>query len=545
MMLCGVAVQLKRLCCAALCAALSVAAAGQTPAAPAQTNLKIKKTTRLVEVDVVVKDGKGQPVTGLTAKDFTLRDNGQPQTISRFSVEQNGSLQPALVESTGSAAPAATPTSTVATNTNSSNIAAIVILLDLLNTPQDNQAALKKQLLASLHKLQSSAPIALLVLGENLQVVSDFTTNNISLANALEAQRGTTSESFGPPITAPRTANEKFNMAILRAAVPAFLQQQREQTNRTLLAFQIIRKHLERIRGRKSLVWLSGGLQIPTSEAQLVHQEMARMNDANVAIYTVDARGVTLGFDANAAVDTTDQIVGMMEQEHNTRNDILDTIAANTGGVAYRNTNKLDVAITQAIEDNDLVYSLSYYPTDEKFDGKFHKLTVQVAEPGVRLRYRSGYLAVAEPEPPPQPAGDPVQDQLRAVATSSLENPAIRFTVQVKHGEDPQTADLVLSVPASELQFTEQDGKQTDELQMWFIQRRATGDDLLTTNSKLPLSLTPEMFAGIQKQGLSFGSRVKLSEGAARVRVMLRDVNSGKIGSVDVALDSPAAARVQ
>ncbi|HEV8494505.1 MAG TPA: hypothetical protein VGR76_19665, partial [Candidatus Angelobacter sp.] len=50
------------------------------------TVLKIK--TRLVIVDVIALDRKGSPVTDLEAKDFTLTEEGNPQTIRSFSFQQ-------------------------------------------------------------------------------------------------------------------------------------------------------------------------------------------------------------------------------------------------------------------------------------------------------------------------------------------------------------------------------------------------------------------------------------------------------------------------
>jgi len=57
------------------------------------STIRIKKTIRLVEVDVIAKDKKGQPVTGLEAKDFTLKDNGRLEKITLFAIQQTDPAQ--------------------------------------------------------------------------------------------------------------------------------------------------------------------------------------------------------------------------------------------------------------------------------------------------------------------------------------------------------------------------------------------------------------------------------------------------------------------
>jgi VWFA-related protein len=53
----------------------------------AETGTTIKLRVNLVQVRVVVRDSKGNPVPGLTREDFQVSDNGKPQVITNFSIE--------------------------------------------------------------------------------------------------------------------------------------------------------------------------------------------------------------------------------------------------------------------------------------------------------------------------------------------------------------------------------------------------------------------------------------------------------------------------
>jgi hypothetical protein len=129
---------------------------------------------------------------------------------------------------------------------------------------------------------------------------------------------------------------------------------------------------------------------------------------------------------------------------------------------------------------------------------------------------------------------------LAEVAASPLDFAGIHFTVEPGHAADPE---FVLHVPAEELQWSADEGKMAASLQVWFVQKRAAGEDLVTTSSKSDLRLSTEAYQAALRDGIVLASDLILQRSAAKVRVLLRDGNSGKIGSVDVPVDSSIAAK--
>jgi hypothetical protein len=181
---------------------------------------------------------------------------------------------------------------------------------------------------------------------------------------------------------------------------------------------------------------------------------------------------------------------------------------------------------------------LDYYPQHGNWHGKLHKLEVKTSRPGVRLRYRASYRATL----PARPNAQEQQQLLAEVASSPLDFAGIRFTVELKPGRAADPA-FVLHVPAEELQWSADEGKMGASLQVWFVQKRAAGEDLVTTGSKSDLRLSTDAYQAAVRDGIALACDLILQRSAAKVRVLLRDGNSGKIGSVDVPVDSNIAAQ--
>jgi hypothetical protein len=73
--------------------------------------------------------------------------------------------------------------------------------------------------------------------------------------------------------------------------------------------------------------------------------------------------------------------------------DTMDKIAEDSGGHAIYETNGLERAMATTIEDGTTYYTVSYSPTDLKFDGRLRKIRIALGQKGYRLAYRHSYLA--------------------------------------------------------------------------------------------------------------------------------------------------------
>jgi hypothetical protein len=95
-----------------------------------------------------------------------------------------------------------------------------------------------------------------------------------------------------------------------------------------------------------------------------------------------------------------------------------------------------------------------------------------------------------------------------------------------------------LHIPADELQLTGQNKTMIGALQVWFVQRRSSGEDLVTSTAKSEVNLPADAYQSALQQGIAVASDLKLHDGAAKIRVLLRDLSSGRMGTVDVPVDA-------
>jgi VWFA-related protein len=191
-------------------------------------------------------------------------------------------------------------------------------------------------------------------------------------------------------------------------------------------------------------------------------QLLQRANRANVSFYPIDARGL-LVFDqpinadhpgvAGGVPPSIDQ--AMMKH----RFDFLYDMASQTDGQAILNVGDVPKAMQKAFADVGSYYLLSYYSTNQKLDGRFRRIRVEVKRDGVDVRSRPGYLAPTEaearaagvaitrpgakPEPPPS-----VIHALDAIAPARgnlpvrLQVVGARETIRAVVELDPATAKL-------------------------------------------------------------------------------------------------------
>jgi VWFA-related protein len=272
----------------------------------------VRVTTRLVVTNVVVHDKSGAIVGALTRDDFIILDDGKPQKIAIFSVNSRRSLQslaktsPSNVFSNRIGRQGAIPTNVV------------VILLDGLDTRFSDQAYARQELIKFLGQLQPGDSVAIYALGNHFRIVQDFTGDPSALVAALGQRRGQAVPGPGAVSPAPeaRIENVSGPTAAAAARLDAGLfavTHARSLANDVreldvLSALEAIADHISGLPGRKSLVWVTGGLPLPQSlpnfsvghpgvgvnplVAEKIRRTLEALNQADVALYPVDARGL-------------------------------------------------------------------------------------------------------------------------------------------------------------------------------------------------------------------------------------------------------------
>lgn len=529
----------------------------QTPApnpAPGADQPILRVTTRLIQLNVVAQDRHGNPVTDLTKDDFILKDAGKEQSISVFSLERED-LTNATEPGPGQVlAGQKLPPGTFTNRVEQKVGAVTVILFDALNTKMTDQIPAKAQMIKYLKQMSPNDQIALYVLGRDLRLVHDFSRSTESLIKAINGEKNNAISSLaeqGDPAD-PDTGNDDLDAAISRAdqMLADYANVSRAQS--TLEALQVIGQHVAHIPGRKNLVWVSSGFPFSINQDEMnidnprdsrnfneEAQKMARfLNDANLAIYAIDARGLF-----QTAIPDASQ-----RGKVNTRSappppkidhayETFDIVAERTGGKAFHNTNDITGAIKRAVEDARVTYTLGFYPADAKWDGQFHQLKLQCKRSGVTIHYRPGYFAT---NLQPKPVTHRFANVQQAIQSTVMAN-EIGFTVHV----EPKAAAIVaqIVVDPRNLTLTEQDGKWVGQLQFYAVSGNATTGQFTGKPMTVNLKFPPEAHETVLKSGLKINHTFNIEPGTNQFRIAMQDVPSGAIGSLIVS-SRPAPAQV-
>jgi VWFA-related protein len=568
-------------------AAHQAAPATSNPATNQQPPV-IHSTTRLVQLSVIAQDGRGQPITGLKKEDFSLFDEGKPQVISFFSC---GAPTPAT--------PAPLPSNYFTNRFDLKGEdpgAVTVILFDSLNTSSQDQAYVRRQILSFLQTVKPQDHVALYALSTNLIVLHDFTRDVSALVAAasrftpkeIAAFDASTSQAIDFESLTGDPQLQSFQNALNSAEGQIADQNVLNRIGTTASALEMIAAHVATISGRKSLVWVSGGFPIqigspkigipqiqmqpaassggggdprteagrgqsqpvgggdPTNQLTRIERETSvqtasirkaadALNRVNMAIYPVDARGVTLNAGMTPSVRSADVQPSLASSGFFDRQDTYETanlLADRTGGKAFYGTNDISDAVRRAFDDGRYACNLGFYPDHGQWDGKFRELKVKLKADGARLRYRQGYYASADASA----AEDTVKSDLEQAVMSPLDTTSLGMIVNGKVIAPLSARNLQLQIGLNPLQFLlkESGNRQQGALDMAFVQRDAAGNILVGDKQHLGINFEQKQYEFLSKSGMILQRNVTVLPNSEEIRVVVRDSGSGAVGSVNI-----------
>jgi hypothetical protein len=277
-----------------------------------------------------------------------------------------------------------------------------------------------------------------------------------------------------------------------------------------LTALRDVATHMSAASGRKSVIWITSGFPNPSLLDRNYPGFLARyraaiqtFNDADVALYPVDRRGVG-GLDSNVQT-----MMGLAQE---------------TGARAYYMRNDLDQAIVEAIDDTRFTYELGFYLSAADFDGRFHELTVRVPKQHkLMLQYRRSYSASLSPpfaERKPELSGE----LLNATDSSGV---GIDATVNAIPGRDGKELRVSLALDPATIGRSKDGTVAVDET---FVEIKTDGRQA----GKVQESLQLDWPAG--QQTAHYTRTIKFPEGAATLKIVVRDKATGHIGSLSIPL---------
>jgi VWFA-related protein len=552
----------------ALCPAMALS---QDVANTPETTIRV--TSRIVYVDVVVRDRSGHIIPGLTQQDFRLEEDGKPQTIDLFSAHTYDMAAAARLQR------ASTPAKPSGPVVDFSNVppegeqtgAVNIILFDLANIPSEDQLEAHKQLVRFLRALPSGQKVALFALTDKLTMIQNFTGSSdrlIEAARQIEPKDAGFILSKASQMQAEDTAAEAARQSgggfaamgdqlAGNAAADAG-----SRARITVAAFEALARKVSAYPGRKNLLWLAESFPIALG-AQLDETKYSDLSvvpgareaagliaSAQIAVYPISLLGLEVeGVGPAATGEAEGGNGGAIPSQFNGRQALkaaMNDIADQTGGEAFVGTNDFAQALRRGMGDGSNYYSLAYQPRNQNWNGQFRKLHVELTKRGYSLSYRRGYFALADASQ----SGTNLSELKAALQPEMPESTMLSLRSKVEVPESaPGVVRVSSVVSAQNLSLVSSaDGHQHGRLLILLVAFNdaagaAPSGAPPQTSALLNLNFDPAQYQAALVNGVTFTQQLKLPPGRYRLRLGVSDLGAHRLGTLDmqVLVGAPSA----
>ena len=515
-----------------------------------QTDYTFRVQSELVLVNVTVRDRNGNFVRGLKPGDFTILEDGKPQKVTSFDIEDVDAVatqdvaqaKPLANSPAQPANPSAGPAAPDSANPYKDR-RLIVLYFDLSAMEPDE---IDHAITSAEHYVDTQmAPadmVSIVSLGSSLLVNQDFTADKDLLKKQLQAfstgsgqgfEEGTTGSTEGTPDTGqPFTADDtEYNIF---------------NTDRRLEGLRSVAEKLSHLQQKKSLIYFSSGMDRTGIENQ--SELRAAVNAAvraNMAIYTMDLRGlqalVAGGEAQNASLRGTSAYSGQSSinalNSNFTTQETLVTLASDTGGRAFLDSNDFTQVFKGVQRDTSTYYLLGYHSGNAARDGRYRRISVKVNVAGAKIDYRRGYYAPADYQ---HSTKEDKELQLQEELASELPTTdlplylsAAYFRLEAKKFFIP----ISLVVPGSEIPFTRTSDR--DKATLDVIGVVLDSEQHPVTRVRDTVKLAVDTTTQVQKKNVQYDTGLSLPPGKYHLKFVVRENQTGRMGSFETDLEIP------
>lgn len=520
----------------------------QTGASTSQS-FTLRVNSNVVLTNVVVRDKKtGNVIKDLKAGDFSVLENNKPQKISSFdyqTVDQAARLNEATISGKAPTVAQILDRSMGADPGQLRDHRLIVMFFDLSSMQdEDIDRAVNGAKDYINTRMAPADLVAVASLGTSLSLDHDFTADKAALLRTVSKFNGSNE---GGAFANGATANTDVTSEDGSGFSADDTEYNNLNTDRQLYAIQTIAKSLEKLEQHKSMLYFSGGLTRQGIENQASMR--AATNEAvkaNMAIYSVDTRGLEalspLGDASSGSLRGTSAYSGRAMQSRLDSNfasqETLGTLASDTGGKFFSDSNDFAPAFAQIQHDTEAYYILGFRSTDQRHDGVFRHLTVKlVNHPDAKLEYRPGYYAPADfqhqkTEDREYALNEQLKSDLPAVDVSMYLE-AFYFRMSPNEYYVPMS----LIVPGSQIPFTRT--KDQDRATLDIIGQVKNAQGIAVGNARETIKLSVDGTTGAARRNIQYSTGFSLAPGHYHVKFVARENETGNMGSFETDLVVP------
>ena len=514
-------------------------------AAPGGEKATFTTSTQLVVETVTVKDKSGNPVEGLTAKDFTITEDGAPQEIRFFEYQKLPAASDAPLPPPTNVRPfdklALTQIAPETPgNTRYRDRRLMALYFDMTAMPVGDQL----RALGAAQKFIKTQMVATDLMaimrysGAAVEVLQDFTQDRDQLLSIIQTL--VVGEGQG--------LDENANDEATPDTGAAFGQDDSEfnifNTDRQLSALQTAAKMLGHLNEKKQLIYFASGLRLNGADNQAqLHATINAAVRAGVSFWPIDARGLvasaplgdaTVGSPGGIGMYTGNSAIAAQTGFQRSQ-DTLWALAADTGGKALLDNNDLAAGIVNAEKSISSYYLIGYYTTNEKLDGKFRRVKVSLnGGLSASIDYRQGYFAgkvfgkfsVADKERQLEDAlmlGDPVTELTIAMEVDYFQLNRAEYFVPV-----------VAKIPGSELALAKRGGAERTLIDFIGEVKDNYGTTIQNVRDKVDIKLSGATAAELAKRPIEYDTGFTLLPGKYKIKFLARDAETGRIGTYEM-----------
>jgi VWFA-related protein len=538
------------------------------------TNTTFKLRVNLVQVKVVVRDEKGNPIRDLKREDFQLFDQGKPQVISTFDLEtpETRKARTEAAAKTQKEADGDSPQQTMALPERF-----VALVFDDIHLKIEDATFVR----ASAKKLiETMAPTDRIgIFGTSEQVKVEFTNDKAALEQALNSivprpKMGkinsvtncpdvthymadlsiNKNDTTVLPVVTTETLQCMFNgdtrmLSVAQQQAAAALQQELVSGDTdnefTYRALEDIIRRMTTMPGERVIALASPGFILST---QFIDEMgiIDRATKAGVVINTVDARGLyapdLMGDISQHSTDTV-QTAGAKASyrtaEQNENAFVLMDFANGTGGTFYQNSNDVAGELIRAGGTPEVSYILGFSPQNQKMDGKFHTIKVRLTEKRKCLiQARRGYYAPKKVDDPQEQAKAEMQEAV--FSQDEIQDLPLELQTQYFKASDTDAHLSVVShIDLKGVHFRKSDGRNFDNLTVATVIFDENGNFVTGGEKILEMRLLDTTYSRLSHTGLVMKSSFDLKPGKYLVRQVIRDSEGAQMAAKNGAVVIP------
>ena len=539
--------KLGRATTAALSAWLAAAnLVAQQPQKPSQPGYVVRVSTEIVLVNVIARDKRGNLIRDLKKEDFTVYEDGQKQQLTSFDFENVDQLLTAGAAGT-TATGAAGNGGLLGAGQNPTLEARdrrlMLLFFDFsAMEPDEIDRAVnagKKYVQAN---MQPADMVALVSLVTNMRLDLDFTDDKTRILASLSAYN----DSEGQGFESGTTGSSEGTAETSGAYTPDDTDYNTFSADRKLLALQSILEAMGKIPQKKSLIYFSNGIsQSGVDNQSALRAATAAAVKANVSIYPVDVRGLSAfppggqaqsaslhGQSAYSGASVLNDLNGNAAKQ-----ETLYTLAADTGGKAFMDTNDFGGVFQQVQKDTSAYYVLGYTSANRLKDGHFRRLKVQVNRGDVKLEYRSGYYAGRDFEHMKQADREQQLEDELVAELPQTDVAVYAGTAYFRQDDSHYYLGVSLVVPGSQIPFVQE--KDKDNATIDIIGQAQEGGRFPVGRLRDTVKLAVDSAQQVRRKNVQYNTGFVLAPGSYHLKFIVRENRTGRMGSFETDVRIP------